>query len=45
VFLATPDKLEGLETAAACATALMLPFQVLMLGDFDERAVRSIVAP
>jgi electron transfer flavoprotein alpha subunit len=44
VFLATPDKLEGLETAAACATALALPFHVLMLGHFDVRAARSITA-
>jgi electron transfer flavoprotein-quinone oxidoreductase len=43
VFLATPDKLEGIETAAACAEAWTLPFHVLVLGHFDERAVRSIV--
>ena len=42
VFLATPDKLEGLETAAACAAALGLPFHVLVLGDFDKRAARSV---
>jgi electron transfer flavoprotein alpha subunit/electron transfer flavoprotein alpha/beta subunit len=44
VFLAIPDKLEGLDTAAACAAALMLPFHVLVLGNFDEQAVRSIAA-
>jgi electron transfer flavoprotein alpha subunit len=44
VFLATPDKLEGIETAATCATALALPFHVLVLGHFDERAVRSTAA-
>jgi electron transfer flavoprotein-quinone oxidoreductase len=44
VFLATPDKLEGLETAAACAAAWTLPFHVLVLGQFDESAVRSIAA-
>ncbi len=44
VFLATPDKLEGIDTAAACATALALPLHVLVLGHFDERAVRSTAA-
>jgi alkylation response protein AidB-like acyl-CoA dehydrogenase/flavin-dependent dehydrogenase/electron transfer flavoprotein alpha subunit/electron transfer flavoprotein alpha/beta subunit/ferredoxin-like protein FixX len=44
VFLATPDKLEGLETAAACAAVWKLPFHVLVLGQFDEKAVRSIAA-
>jgi electron transfer flavoprotein-quinone oxidoreductase len=44
VFLATPDKLEGIETAAACAVAWTLPFHVLVLGQFDERAMRSIAA-
>ncbi len=44
VFLATPDKLEGLETAAACAGTWALPFHVLVLGQFDEKALRSIAA-
>ncbi|HXI85780.1 MAG TPA: acyl-CoA dehydrogenase family protein [Verrucomicrobiae bacterium] len=44
VFLATADKHEGLETAAACAAALTLPLHVLVLGQFDERTVRSIAA-
>jgi electron transfer flavoprotein alpha subunit len=44
LFLAQPDKLEGLETAAACSAALALPFHVLMLGGFDERGARSIAA-
>jgi electron transfer flavoprotein-quinone oxidoreductase len=44
VFVATPDKLDGIETAAATAAALSLPFRVLVLGRFDEASVRSIVA-
>ena len=42
VFIAIPEKLEGIETAAACAEALMLPFHVVLLGPFDEQTVRSI---
>ena len=44
VFIATPDKLEGLEAATACATALSLPFHVLVFGRFDEQAVRAVAA-
>ncbi len=42
VFIATADNLEGIETAAACAGALMLPLHVVVLGQFDEPAVRAI---
>ncbi len=44
VFVATSDKLDGVETAAAMAGALSLPFHVLVLGSFDEASVRSIAA-
>ncbi len=44
VFLATADKLEGVEAAAACASALALPIHVVVFGNFDERAVRSLAA-
>ncbi len=44
VFVATPDKLDGVETAAATAAVLSLPFHVLMLGCFDEASVRSVAA-
>jgi electron transfer flavoprotein alpha subunit len=44
VFIATPDKLDGVETAAAAAAALSLPFHVLALGHFDNKSVRSITA-
>ncbi len=44
VFVATPDKLDGVETAAATAAALSLPFHVLVLGHFDETLVRSVAA-
>jgi electron transfer flavoprotein-quinone oxidoreductase len=44
VFIATTDKLEGIDTAATCATALSLPFHVLVLGNLDEHAVRSVAA-
>jgi electron transfer flavoprotein-quinone oxidoreductase len=44
VFIATPDKLDGVETAAATAAALSLPFHVLVLGSFDDASVRSIAA-
>ena len=42
VFIATVEKLEGIETAAACAEALMLPLQVVLLGQFGERTVRAM---
>jgi electron transfer flavoprotein-quinone oxidoreductase len=42
VFIATSDKLDGIETAAATAAALSLPFHVLVLGRFDEASVRSV---
>jgi electron transfer flavoprotein-quinone oxidoreductase len=41
VFIATPDKFDGIETAAGCAAALSLPFHVMVLGNFDEAAIRS----
>jgi len=44
VFIATPDKLEGIETVAGCAAALSLPFHVMVLGNFDEAAIRSAAA-
>ncbi len=44
VFIATADKLEGIDTAAACAAALSLPFHVLVLGSFDKRAARAVAA-
>jgi electron transfer flavoprotein-quinone oxidoreductase len=44
VYIATADKLEGIETAAACAAALSLPFHVLVLGNFDKRAARAVAA-
>jgi electron transfer flavoprotein alpha subunit len=44
VFIATPDKLDGIETAAATASALSLPFHVLVLGRFDEGSDRSVAA-
>jgi electron transfer flavoprotein-quinone oxidoreductase len=44
VFVATFDKLNGIETAAAAAAALSLPFHVLVLGRFDEAPVRSVAA-
>jgi electron transfer flavoprotein-quinone oxidoreductase len=44
VFIATPDKLEGIDTVAGCAAALSLPFHVMVLGNFDEAAIRSIAA-
>ena len=44
VFVATSDKLDGVETAAATAAALSLPFHVLVLGRFDETLVRSVAA-
>jgi electron transfer flavoprotein-quinone oxidoreductase len=44
VFIATPDKLDGVETAAATAAGLSLPFHVLVLGRFDDASVRSIAA-
>ena len=44
VFIATPDKLDGIETAAAAAAALSLPFHVLVLGRFDDKSVRSVAA-
>lgn len=44
VFIATADKFEGVETAAATAAALSLPFHVLVLGRFDDKSVRSVAA-
>ncbi|HTS16236.1 MAG TPA: acyl-CoA dehydrogenase family protein [Verrucomicrobiae bacterium] len=44
VFIATPEKLDGIETFAATARALSLPFHVLVLGNFDDAAMRSITA-
>ena len=44
VFIATADKLEGIDTAAACAAALSLPFHVLVLGSFDKRSARAVAA-
>jgi electron transfer flavoprotein-quinone oxidoreductase len=44
VFIATSDKLDGTETAAATAAALSLPFHVLVLGHFDDASVRSVAA-
>ena len=44
VFIATPDKLEGIDTAAACAASLALPFHVLVLGNFDKRSARAVAA-
>ena len=44
VYIATVDKLEGIETAAACAAALSLPFHVLVLGNFDKRSARVVAA-
>lgn len=44
VFIATPDKLDGIETAAATASALSLPFHVLVFGHFDDKSVRSVAA-
>ncbi|HUJ72872.1 MAG TPA: FAD-binding protein [Verrucomicrobiae bacterium] len=44
VFIATPDKLEGIETASACAAALSLSFHVLVLGNFDKRSARAVAA-
>ena len=44
VYVATADKLDGIETAAACAAALSLPFHVLVLGSFDKRAARAVAA-
>ena len=44
VFIATPDKLDGVETAATTAAALSLPFHVLVLGQFDEALVRLVAA-
>jgi electron transfer flavoprotein alpha subunit len=43
-FIATPDKLDGIETAAACAAALSLPFHVMVLGNFNEASIRSTAA-
>ncbi|HUI06719.1 MAG TPA: acyl-CoA dehydrogenase family protein [Verrucomicrobiae bacterium] len=42
VFVATAERLEGIETAAAGAEALMLPLHVVLLGQFDERTVRAL---
>ncbi|MGD1018485.1 MAG: acyl-CoA dehydrogenase family protein [Verrucomicrobiia bacterium] len=44
VFIATADKLDGVETAGAMAAAMSLPFHVLALGNFDDKSVRSIAA-
>jgi electron transfer flavoprotein alpha subunit/electron transfer flavoprotein alpha/beta subunit len=44
VFIATPDKLDGIETAAVIASALSVPFHVLVLGHFDDKSVRSVPA-
>jgi electron transfer flavoprotein-quinone oxidoreductase len=44
VFVATTRKLEGIELGRSCAEALMLPFHVVLFGDFDESRVRSIAA-
>ncbi len=44
VFVATSDKLDGIETAAAAAAALLLPFHVLVLGRLDKTLVRSVTA-
>ena len=44
VFIATPEKLEGIETAAACAEALMLPLHVVVFGQFNERTARTVAA-
>jgi electron transfer flavoprotein-quinone oxidoreductase len=44
VFIATSDKLDGIETAATTAAALSLPFHVLVLGRFDDESVRSVAA-
>jgi len=44
VYIGTPDKLDGIEAAAACAVALSLPFHAFVLGHFDERAIRTVAA-
>ena len=44
VFVATPDKLDGIEIAAATASALSLPYHVLVLGQFDDKSFRSVAA-
>jgi electron transfer flavoprotein-quinone oxidoreductase len=44
VFIATPEKLNGIGMARSCAQALMLPFHVVVLGQFDESGVRRIAA-
>jgi electron transfer flavoprotein alpha subunit len=44
VFVATPEKLDGIGMAMSCAEALMLPFHVVLFGEFDESGARSIAA-
>ena len=42
VFVATADKLEGLPVAAAAAAVLGLPFHAVVIGAFDEAAMRRV---
>jgi len=44
VLVATAEKLEGIETAAVCAEALMLPFHVVVFGQFNEPSVRAVAS-
>ncbi len=42
VFLAVPDKLDGVSAAAACAGAFSLPFHVVVVGARDETMMRQV---
>ncbi|HUJ11407.1 MAG TPA: acyl-CoA dehydrogenase family protein [Verrucomicrobiae bacterium] len=42
VFVATPDKLTGIEMANFCADALMLPLHVVVFGEIGEQSARQI---
>ncbi len=44
VFLATPDHMEGVDIAAACAAALGLSFHVVIAANPDESTMRALAA-